>query len=400
MFDHVFPQDETYNVLNIMCTYMMSPSFTFHYKDEDSEHPLTKPLHALLNRGKVYLSSLPSNELRITFTQANNAYPISHLTIEQILSRGDDALDRLATYMFIINTIEKELEIVNHLEKDFLEKSLILKTFPELKPFFDKDNLLSINAPNIKLQKQWIEYKEHAINYHPLWKANYYDVPNDAFLKKFIDYCKLHPNKKNAIGIDYFRFGLKKFFTEYSRKAYWYGTKFNWKLADQPVPQGTPATVHGRVPSDLDIFGVLFDRVEFYWKYEERDEEGTATRKSSKKPKNISRINSFEIEEIVPLTDNMRIRGDFIATRYLHSERDIDKKAFTHLDGAIKLYDRETYNIRFSQNIPKEIKANHYVKLFRIDGTIENNEWAELVSSFFIRNELVKEYLESAKVKA
>jgi hypothetical protein len=44
--------------------------------------------------------------------------------------------------------------------------------------------------------------------------------------------------------------------------------------------------------------------------------------------------------------------------------------------------------------MPKNISPTHYVKLFRIDGAVDLNNWLSLVSMFYKGNEMVIEYFD------
>jgi hypothetical protein len=44
--------------------------------------------------------------------------------------------------------------------------------------------------------------------------------------------------------------------------------------------------------------------------------------------------------------------------------------------------------------MPSHAKANHYIKMFRIDGNIDLNEWVALLSFYFRGNEMITEYFD------
>lgn len=92
------------------------------------------------------------------------------------------------------------------------------------------------------------------------------------------------------------------------------------------------------------------------------------------------------LDELVPI-------GDIVIARYLHSIRNIEEHAFVHVDGAAKVYERSEYSRRVDSTVGGDDPSIGYVKLFRVDGTIGDQGWSELVSFFFRQNPLVLEYL-------
>ncbi len=79
--------------------------------------------------------------------------------------------------------------------------------------------------------------------------------------------------------------------------------------------------------------------------------------------------------------------------RYIHSQRDISSGTFIHLDGAVKIYERDSYQQRYDSKMTEAHKSKYKPKLFRIDEPISDEEWAQLITFFFRGNEMVLEYL-------
>jgi hypothetical protein len=119
------------------------------------------------------------------------------------------------------------------------------------------------------------------------------------------------------------------------------------------------------------------ERTEFYWSYR-------------------SGIKTFEVEEI---SREGRTLDGYYLNRYIHSERDIERSVFRHLDGAVKVYPKDTYAARTSSHLPKETRTSK-VKVFRLDGLIELERWVELISFFYRGNEMVVEYLNPGQFEA
>lgn len=99
----------------------------------------------------------------------------------------------------------------------------------------------------------------------------------------------------------------------------------------------------------------------------------------------------MEIEEVPPPgTGN----GEVVLSRYLHTIRDTRRRSFVHLDGAIRVYDANAYGARHQKAMPDVGRMGRRIKMFRVDGDIPNDEWANLVSYYFRQNGMVAEYID------
>jgi hypothetical protein len=150
---------------------------------------------------------------------------------------------------------------------------------------------------------------------------------------------------------------------------YWYGPKFNLARIDDPNDYGfTKHTGKTATISDHSI------RSEFY-RYVRNDEK------------------IFEIEEVVLPQHEEYNHESFIINRYVHSIRNMKNHHFAHLDGAVRIYRRENYDRRLATDLPSSAKSDYYIKLFKINGTISDNDWTELISHFFRENDDVRQFL-------
>jgi hypothetical protein len=77
---------------------------------------------------------------------------------------------------------------------------------------------------------------------------------------------------------------------------------------------------------------------------------------------------------------------------YVHSERDVSLRRLRHFDGAVKVYLKDSYPQRLATQLPNELKSHKKIKLFRIDGDIDVDEWIELICLFYKLNEMLIEY--------
>lgn len=101
---------------------------------------------------------------------------------------------------------------------------------------------------------------------------------------------------------------------------------------------------------------------------------------------------SFLFEELVPI-DAVDRRVGTVVTRMFHAEFDRGRRVFRHADGSRLLYDLPTYDRRLGGKASAKVKAGQRVKLFRLDGSIPMADWANVLITYFNRNELVGEFL-------
>ena len=95
----------------------------------------------------------------------------------------------------------------------------------------------------------------------------------------------------------------------------------------------------------------------------------------------------FICEEI-PKPEFSAFRG----SRYFHSIYSLRDKSFIHIDGAIRLYEKNEIQIRTSEHVRKTGKIGKRVKLFQIDTLIPLDQWCNLAASFFVWNEDVQNF--------
>ena len=88
------------------------------------------------------------------------------------------------------------------------------------------------------------------------------------------------------------------------------------------------------------------------------------------------------------------VLDSFYLNRYVHSERDTERRLLRHFDGAVKAYQQDSYGLRLTSQMPREPKCFKKVKVFRIDGDIPVDEWIKLIALFFKGNAMIIEYFD------
>lgn len=80
----------------------------------------------------------------------------------------------------------------------------------------------------------------------------------------------------------------------------------------------------------------------------------------------------------------------------LHSERNTAARRFTHVDGKVRRHLTSTYGPSRENPMAATGPFTHSRKLWRVDGPLSDEQWAELVGLHFRGNELVEEHFAAA----
>lgn len=93
----------------------------------------------------------------------------------------------------------------------------------------------------------------------------------------------------------------------------------------------------------------------------------------------------FECEEVPKCADQR-------PSRYFHAIYRPDGACFVHADAAVRYYSDSELASRGNQHVKDVGKVGVRVKLFRIDGTIERDDWATVLAGAFVWNNDVQRY--------
>lgn len=92
--------------------------------------------------------------------------------------------------------------------------------------------------------------------------------------------------------------------------------------------------------------------------------------------------------EELPAEDSVDVRG----ARYFHAIYNRNSQVVTHVDGALRIYDRAAFSARRSQHVRNAGKAGKRAKLFRIDSPLSRERLADIATTFFVWNDDVGRY--------
>jgi len=290
------------------------------------------------------------------------------MTIDQDGTSGENvSAQRIAIY-YLVAEVARKYEPIRRAWGRDLNKSEVLKTYPELGERLDDEGLIQIDD-GLELLEGGIMYRDHVLHYHQFLRRGFTSNPNFDFTCRFIMYYrKTMSQNRFRIAIDHRRIMPKEFYERVVEFDKWFGPTFDATKIDDPNAVGL--TVLKRNKNSLFGLTNKLDRTEFFWSFRDG-------------------VKTLQIEEV----SDMDYKFDgYNINRYVHSERDTRRQIFRHLDGAAKVYLENNYEGRFASKIPNKAKCHAKPKLFRIDGSIGISDWIELISFFYKSNEMVIEY--------
>jgi len=352
--------------------YNIAPIFLPHYYHKTERHPILQLLNELVEETFECLLVITDEEIKVLL----DSFPsgISMLIECQTGMKKEQRLKRIALY-YVVTAVQRDYFSFKEVINENIQSSAVLKIYPELSDFFDKDGLLNISHDFI-LHDGGIEYKKHMLHYHQLLRRGYTSNPNFDFTTRFLEYYqKTKSNSNFRIAIDHRRIMPKEFYSRIIEFDTWFGPTFDKDKLDDPHAIGL--TLVKRNKNSLFELTNSLDRTEFFWSYR-------------------GGIKNFEIEEI---SDNGYHFEHYYFNKYIHSERDIKSKITRHVDGAVKVYLDNVYSNRKNSQMPNEFKCHKKIKLWRIDGDINLDSWIELISFFYKGNEMIIEYFNPEEFK-
>lgn len=334
-------------------------------------HPITELLVDLIDECVGYLSAMTQQEIE---SLMDSLPPGLRMFIEPESSLEQVPPDRIALY-YLAAELQRKYAPFDQIVESNLGRSEVLRIYPELRDKLDRDGLLHIDN-DLRLLDGGIEYRDHILHYHQFLRRGYTSNPNFDFFYRFIAcYNRTRSTNQFRVAIDHRRIMPREFYQQIIELDTWYGPPFDPERLDDPKAVGL--TIVKR--NNDSLFGLTnsLDRTEFFW----------SLRRG---------IKTFEVEEVSALGYQF---DQYYLNRYVHSERDTQKRVLRHLDGAVKVYLPDNYSDRFNSNIPTEAKSHVKIKLFRVDGNIVVDDWIELISFFFKSNEMIIEYFNPEQFK-
>jgi hypothetical protein len=331
------------------------------------QYPITDLLTELVEECVEYLSIMTAQEIDSLLDSLPSG--VRMFIDRDPVSGRDTSPERIAIYYLVAELQRRYWSFKEVVEND-PEKSEVLKAYPELRDKLDEDGLLHIDE-EFGLLDGGIAYKGHVFHYHQFLRRGYTSNPNFDFICRFIAcYHRTRSDNQFRIAIDHRRIMPKEFYQHIIELDTWFGPRFDPEKLDDP--QAIGLTVVKRNKDSLFELTNRLDRTEFFWSFRRG-------------------IKTLQIEEI---SDEGYQFDHYYVNRYVHSERDTQKKVLRHLDGAVKVYLQDGYKDRLNSYMPDRARSYSKIKLFRVDGDIAIDNWIELISFFYKSNEMIIEYFD------
>jgi len=96
----------------------------------------------------------------------------------------------------------------------------------------------------------------------------------------------------------------------------------------------------------------------------------------------------FICEEI-PTHESINVRG----SRYFHAIYVPEKEKFIHMDGAVRYFKTDEWDLRKDSHVRQIGKIGKRVKIFKLEGDLPIEFFCDLVQSFFYWNADIHRYL-------
>lgn len=242
--------------------------------------------------------------------------------------------------------------------------SRVFEHVPELLNEIDDDGLVDVSK--LDARPYGIFAGNYSLYYHQFLRRNFTSNTNVDLTIPLLQAAG-SGDIYVRIAIDEERIRYRNEHREIIERDHWYGPPLDDRRLDDPNVVGE--TIHGNTKlNSLYPYIALSSR----WKREKGNDK------------------SVEIEEHVSLP-HTNLPSNYVFARYLHAIRDTSRHHFVHCDGAVQVYRKAEYPHRVSDF--RNRNSVRYRKVFRLDGNITTDSWADIAIQWFRGNNLILEYL-------
>jgi hypothetical protein len=263
------------------------------------------------------------------------------------------------------------------------QKNILASMLPELKA--DKEGLFTWDGITKHLSNKnrngFFYHDKFMVMFHPFFRRGFSEDANyDPGIVKAFIYEGQKRNQALSIALDVNRLRINVDDTFYAEYDTWFGPRFHQDIKiipDGPAklapPLGCDKSLHERWFSNTQFLNILWT-----------SHEG---------------IKEFQLEEVKDESIKVIYQGKmYHPARYIHAEFDLANAIFRHLDGAVHLYTDHEYNIRIQENL--NVNVENYrgnikplsIKLFKINGQIQTDQFVDYCSLFLTHDPLIHEY--------
>jgi hypothetical protein len=252
--------------------------------------------------------------------------------------------------------------------------SRVLAALPDLAAITDTDGLVNISG--LRATRECLFIGDYALSFHQLLRRSFTSSVNDTLMQALLDGVAAGEIEDLRVAIDDRRLRLANEHQSWIEKDFWNGPPITETGLDRMEGEYPVVTVHGRPVGAEAAPWDPYDRFAVRWSIGPGPHEKT-----------------MEAEELVE--PGSVAQNPLVLLRFAHAIRDTTRQTFRHLDGAVRTYTPEAYARRRNMQFATAADGinTHYRKVFRADGPISTQRWADIVAAWFRGNELALEYL-------
>jgi hypothetical protein len=254
-----------------------------------------------------------------------------------------------------------------------------LEVIPELASKKTDEELFLLDQ-DLTLKSHYATLGDMAIPPSMFLRRSFGATPNFVFLRRLGGLATDHPETQVAVALNTAHCAPAAETMSIFEEDYWYGPPFSVEGVDDPTKFGL--TRHWTQPPGEPLHYPIAS-TDFLWQVDE------------------PHLKSLQIEESYYPWDresDYQAGHPWFVNRYVHSIRDIKRRTFVHLDGAVKLFAKDGYEPTPAKPRPKR-SALSYKKVFRVDGDISDDDWMQLVAHFFKSNDHIHEYFGDVDIR-
>jgi hypothetical protein len=253
-------------------------------------------------------------------------------------------------------------------------QSRVLAAIPALEALTDPDGLIRLSG--LKVSPEGIFIQDWVVSFHQLLRRNFGGNVNEDVLQTLFEGVAAREIDDLRIAIDDRRLQLAQERRVRIEKEFWHGPHLRGTDLDRLDGDYPVVTVYGRAVGGEAKHLDRYDRFVVRWSLGPDPGEKT-----------------MEAEELVE--PERALHSDLVPLRYAHAIRDTSTGTFRHVDGAVRTYSPGAYLERREMEFATAASNinSHYRKVFRADGKIATQRWADIIATWFRGNQLTLEYL-------
>jgi hypothetical protein len=265
-------------------------------------------------------------------------------------------------------------DYVEHMQDNSICKDLSISV--------DKNLLINLADKRFVLKNHGILFENNILIYphqflRRFYSSNFVGMP--ALLRKAQDL-----NAHAYIRLDPFRRTTANYYKEIMEFDYWYGPRFSRELLINK--HNSERTLH----TSSGYFSFIYDVKHTVFRTKMMD---------------LS-IREFTIEEYCPINTpygelSPGIGQKFCIQKFAHFCYDQDKKYFSHLDGAVRVFEVKKYKENFNLiasglDVDEKVGVRH--KMFLVEGQLDEDFTKELLTEWFRYNPHIMEYFSNKTI--